>query len=147
MLLTQTFAFVLQVTDGRLLPHLQPPRPMPNFPLNLPSKIYEMSKQLTVPQPNQDKLIHTPPTLDGVKQECYSEKDNFSSRSSTTSEASTTPKEDDSFSKDDCFSKDEEMQEGSEGRSPGPASNTWYEARLKPRYSVVIINVLLVALG
>ncbi|KAF2882335.1 hypothetical protein ILUMI_23842 [Ignelater luminosus] len=83
-------SFMGKVTDGRLLPHLQPPRPLPNFPLSLPSKLYEMSK---LPIPQNDK---SPTTPEENKRDSsyFSEKDNFSSRSSTSSESSNQ-KEDD----------------------------------------------------
>ncbi|XP_031354664.1 histone-lysine N-methyltransferase PRDM16-like [Photinus pyralis] len=70
-------SFMGKVTDGRMLPHLQPPRSLPNFPLTLPAKMYEMSKLSQEKSPDESKRDSS----------YFSEKDNFSSRSSTSSES------------------------------------------------------------
>lgn len=77
--------FMGKVTDGRLLQHLQPPKPLPNFPLTLSPNLYESK--------TQEKTSTSPE--DAKRDSSYfSDKDNFSSRSSTTSESSTHKDED-----------------------------------------------------
>ncbi|CAH0564477.1 unnamed protein product [Brassicogethes aeneus] len=79
-------SFMGKVTDGRLLQQLQPPKSIPNFPLNLPQQFFDNTKA------NKEKTR----SPDDTKRDSsyFSDKDNYSSRSSTTSE--TSNKEEDS---------------------------------------------------
>lgn len=79
-------SFMGKVTDGRLLQHLQPPKPLANFPLTLPSKLYEAAK---LQQENA-----SPGAEDSKRDSSYfSDKDNFSSRSSSASDSSNQKEE------------------------------------------------------
>lgn len=104
-------SFMGKVTDGRLLQHLQPSKSLPNFPMSLPSNIYENSKLV------QEKLM-APTSPDENKRDSsyFSDKDNYSSGSSTTSEASTTHKDEDNL-ENSMFNKGDGKQEESENSS------------------------------
>ncbi|GJQ85839.1 hypothetical protein Trydic_g13563 [Trypoxylus dichotomus] len=106
-------SFMGKVTDGRLLQHLQPSKSLPNFPMSLPTNLYENSKLA------QEKLL-TPTSPDDNKRDSsyFSDKDNYSSGSSTTSEASTTNKEEDNAENvRENFKVEEKQQEESENSS------------------------------
>lgn len=79
--------FMGKVTDTRLLQHLQPPKPLANFPITLSPNLYDNK--------SQEKTTSTSPDDNKRDSSYFSDKDNFSSRSSTTSETSTTQKDDD----------------------------------------------------
>lgn len=103
-------SFMGKVTDGRLLQHLQPSKNLPNFPMSLPTNLYENSKL------SQDKLAQ-PTSPDEAKRDSsyFSDKDNYSSGSSTTSETSNKEEETNENSRENF--KVEEKQEESENSS------------------------------
>ncbi|CAG9767268.1 unnamed protein product [Ceutorhynchus assimilis] len=95
-------SFMGKVTDGRLLQHLKPGA-IPNFPLSLPTKLFDSSKTMQEPEKSST------PTEEIKRDSSYfSDKDNYSSRSSTSSDASNKDEEMTTKSEDNLKKQEDE---------------------------------------
>ncbi|XP_076271390.1 uncharacterized protein LOC143203131 [Rhynchophorus ferrugineus] len=109
-------SFMGKVTDGRLLQHLKPGANLPNFPLSLPTKLFDANKAPEMEKP-------TTPSEEMKRDSSYfSDKDNYSSRSSTSSE--TSHKDDDITMKCEDATEKKQKEEDSNNNSTNTSGNT-----------------------